>query len=211
MQEWSVSLCSLSIRLDSEVLTHPEIPIPMGTCPRKAGAGSSTPPGFQPPPAPLVRFLCHAPRSSPALLDPPSLSPALPPEWPAINSAVSRYAQFSRCIKIHGLQSAPANHNAIRRQRLRRTASFVPRVCPPPSPSPSPPTCFPLVQAHPSPHPPKFFGVHFVSSCRRASHATQCFHRGGLRFALDAVYPFCLNHLNVDVALFKCKIGRAHV
>lgn len=32
-----VSLCSLSIRLDSEVLTHPEIPIPMGTCPGKAG------------------------------------------------------------------------------------------------------------------------------------------------------------------------------
>lgn len=33
-----VSLCSLSIRLDSEVLTFPEIPILMSTCPRKVGS-----------------------------------------------------------------------------------------------------------------------------------------------------------------------------
>jgi len=189
VQEWSVSLCSLSIRLDSEVLTHPEIPIPMGTCPRKAGAGSSTPPGFQTPrPCPPT----HPPRPSPlvptALARPalprrsslarslarslPASPYPLPPEWPAINSAVSRYAQFSRCIKIHGLQSAPADHNATRRQRLRRTSSFGTARLSPPSPLPLPPpprllSRRPGVSSCCGSPPWNFFGVHFISRLAR--------------------------------------------
>lgn len=108
-----VSLCSLSIRLDSEVLTHPEIPIPMGTCPRKAG------PSRPPPPSPPSRF------QPPCLVLPPVFHPLFPislplprpssrAECPAINSAVSRYAQFAVALKYTLLQSAPADYNATR-------------------------------------------------------------------------------------------------
>lgn len=94
-----VSLCSLSIRLDSEVLTHPEIPIPMGTCPRKAGPSR--------PPLPFLPPVFPVPSPFPTSLPPSSRA-----ECPAINSAVSRYAQFAVALKYTRLQSAPADYNA---------------------------------------------------------------------------------------------------
>lgn len=131
-----VSLCSLSIRLDSEVLTHPEIPIPMGTCPRKAGP--SRPPPPPPPPVPL---------STPSSALPPVFHPLFPislplplprpssrAECPAINSAVSRYAQFAVALKYTRLQSAPADYNATRLDVKGYVGLHlpVPRLPPPP-------------------------------------------------------------------------------
>lgn len=133
-----VSLCSLSIRLDSEVLTHPEIPIPMGTCPRKAGP---------------ARLSLH-PRPLPPLRAPLDVAPRPPfphvpssPKCPAINSAVSRYAQFAVALKYTDFKArlSTVQRNASRRQRLLRGCSHLGpprlRVC----------------------HGPEFFGVHFVS------------------------------------------------
>lgn len=128
-----VSLCSLSIRLDSEVLTHPEIPIPMGTCPRKAGP--SRPPPLPPPFPSHHRFSpCH-----PLFLSPsPSSSRA---ECPAINSAVSRYAQFAVALKYTRLQSAPADYNATRPDVKGYVGLHLPvlRMFALPSPHPLPP------------------------------------------------------------------------
>lgn len=127
-----VSLCSLSIRLDSEVLTHPEIPIPMGTCPRKAGPALVSPRPLSPPPSPLPGPLvlltarCWPPLGPLELLRPP-LSSAAPqsPRRP-INSAVSRYAQFAVALKYTDFKAHPPRYNAQREPTSKVTVCTAP-------------------------------------------------------------------------------------
>lgn len=155
-----VSLCSLSIRLDSEVLTHPEIPIPMGTCPRKAGPSRPLPRFLAPFPYPSAGF----PRFIPFSYLPPSRPSPAPTssraECPAINSAVSRYAQFAVALKYTRLQSAPADYNASRPD----VKGYVGLHLPVPR-SPSPRLRFPSPSSLPRPGPEFFGGLHPASSC----------------------------------------------
>lgn len=149
-----VSLCSLSIRLDSEVLTHPEIPIPMGTCPRKAGPSRPFSRFLAPFPYPSAGF----PRFIPFSYLPPSRPTSSRAECPAINSAVSRYAQFAVALKYTRLQSAPANYNATRPDVKGYVGLHLPAFA-----LPSPP--FPLPALPPAPWSRIFQGVASASSC----------------------------------------------